>query len=120
MELSDHKRKRIFLFLFGCILVRSILVLVAKNTKNTKMLQILGCLAILPAIGFIVIYLTKSRKTGPETFGEKIWWNNLRPLHALLYLCFAISAIRKQSYSWIFLAIDVIVGLTAWSIHTFN
>jgi hypothetical protein len=36
-------------------------------------------LAILPAIGFMYIYLTDSRKTGQEVFGQKIWWNHLQP-----------------------------------------
>ena len=25
------------------------------------------------------------RKTGLEVFGDKIWWNNLRPIHGILY-----------------------------------
>jgi hypothetical protein len=52
--------------------------------------------------------------------GEKIWWNNLRPIHAILYILFAISAINKKSYSWIFLLIDVILGLTMFLYHHYS
>lgn len=106
----DTIEKRFILFLIGCIGLRTLFVLIAKNIDN-DMLPYLGFLAILPAIGFMYIYLTDSRKTGQEVFGEKIWWNHLRPIHSLLYFAFAYSSIMKKSYSWIFLLIDVVFGL---------
>ena len=102
--------KRFILFLVGCIGIRTLFVIIAKNIDN-KLLPYLGYLAIIPAASFMYIYLTGSRKTGPEVFGEKIWWNHLRPIHSLLYFSFAYSAIMKKTYSWIFLLIDVILGL---------
>ena len=81
----------------------------------------MGYLALLPAIGFTYIYLTGSRKTGGEVFGGKIWWNNLRPLHAFLYFLFAYNAINGNKNAWIFLLIDVIVGLISFvSFHYYN
>lgn len=106
-------QKRFLLFIFGCIGVRSLFVIIAKNI-SLKYLPILGYLALLPAIGFIYIYVTGSRKTGMETFGEKIWWNNLRPIHAFLYLLFAYNAISGNKNAWIYLFIDVILGLISF------
>lgn len=60
------------------------------------------------------IYLTGSRQTGVEVLGDKIWWNNLRPLHALLYGLFAYNAIKGNPNSWIFLFLDVIIGLISF------
>jgi hypothetical protein len=40
--------------------------------NHIKYLPYLGYLALLPAIGFAYIYITKSRQTGLEVFGEKI------------------------------------------------
>ena len=85
----NHLQQRFLLFLVGCIGIRSLFVIIAKYI-NTKYLKYLGYLALLPAIGFIYIYLTGSRKTGAEVFGEKIWWNDLRPVHGLLYLLFIL------------------------------
>ena len=111
-------QKRIILFLFGCIVVRSILVYIAK-TINPRYLPIMGVFALIPAIGFSYVFLTGSRKTGPEVFGDKIWWNNLRPIHAFLYFAFAIFAILGKRWSWMILLADVIFGLTAFIIkHT--
>jgi hypothetical protein len=80
-------------------------------------LKYLGYLALLPAIGFIYIYLTGTRKTGAETFGEKIWWNDLRPVHSILYFLFAYNAISGNKQSWIYLLVDVLLGLISFLVH---
>jgi hypothetical protein len=109
----NDMQKRFLLFLIGCIGVRTLFVLIAKNA-SAYYLPILGYLALLPAIGFVYIYLTGSRQVGAEVFGEKIWWNNLRPLHALLYFLFAYNAINGNKMAYQYLLIDVVIGLTAF------
>ena len=109
----NNIQKRFLLFIFGCISIRLLFVYIAKTIDNSY-LPILGLLALIPAIGFFYIFFTNSRETGPEVFGEKIWWNNLRILHGLLYLIFAILAITRQSYAWIALLIDVSIGLLSF------
>jgi len=83
-------------------------------TLSKKYLKIMGFIALLPAIGFLYIYLTNSRKTGGEVFGGKIWWNNLRPVHSLLYFIFAYMGINENPNSYIPLLIDVTIGLLAF------
>ena len=113
-------QKRFLLFLFGCIGTRTLLVYLAKNANKTY-LRYMGYLAILPAIGFFYLFITDSRKTGPEVFGDKIWWNNLRPIHALLYGLFAYNAIIGNRGAWIYLFIDVLIGLFSFLIfHYIN
>jgi hypothetical protein len=112
----NNLQKRFLMFLIGCIGVRSLFVIIAKYI-NTKYLKYLGYLALIPAIGFIYIYLTGSRKTGAEVFGEKIWWNNLRPIHSIFYFLFAYNAIKGNKQSWIYLLIDVLIGLTSFLIY---
>ena len=106
----NNIQKRFLLFLIGCIGTRSLFVYIAK-TIDRNYLPYLGYLAILPAFGFAYIYATNSRKTGPEVFGDKIWWNQLRPIHAILYGLFAYYAIQKNPNSWIYLLVDVVIGL---------
>jgi hypothetical protein len=116
----NNIQKRFLLFIFGCIGLRTLFVVIAKNI-DIKFLPYLGYLALVMAAGFIYIFVTGSRKTGMETFGEKIWWNKLRPLHALLYGLFAYNAINKNPNSWVFLLIDVIFGLISFLIfHYIN
>jgi hypothetical protein len=106
-------QKRLLLFLLGCIPTRLLFVYIAKRVPLVY-LPYLGYLALLPAIGFVYLFLTGKRTSGPETFGEKIWWNNLRPVHALLYFAFAVQAIRKVRSAWTFLLADVVIGLASF------
>ena len=113
-------QKRFLLFLFGCIGTRTLFVYLAKNANKTY-LRYMGYLAILPAIGFFYLFITDSRKTGPEVFGDKIWWNNLRPIHGLMYALFAYHAINGNDFAWIYLLIDVVIGLVSFlSFHIYN
>jgi hypothetical protein len=107
---------RTLLFLIGCMGTRFGLAYLAMNAKlNT--LNIMGYIALIPAIGILTIYMLGLRKTGIETNGELIWWNNLRPLHGILWLVFAYLAILGNKDAWIVLLIDTIIGLLAWIIN---
>jgi hypothetical protein len=110
---------QLLLFLIGCIGMRSLFVYIAYSISNTY-LPYLGYLGLLPAIGFIIIYMFDLRKTGPEVFGERIWWNDLRPVHAAMYMLFSISAINKKSYAWTFLLADVTIGLISFLVHHYG
>lgn len=106
-------QKRFLLFLIGCIGIRISFVFIAKNIDE-KYLPLLGYLALIPALGFGYIYLSNARKTGGEVFGDKIWWNHLRPIHSILYFLFAYYAINRNINSWKFLSIDVFIGLVSF------
>jgi hypothetical protein len=111
--------KRFLLFLIACIGIRSLFVYIASEI-NPAYLPYLGYLALLPAIGFISIYVTGSRTTGPEVFGERIWWNHLRPIHSALYFLFAYSAIRNDRNAWVWLLLDVLIGLLSFLIYHYQ
>ncbi len=103
------------LFLLGCIPARIALAYVAKT--HVQWLSWLSVLGLIIGCGFFAIYLTDSRKVGAETFGKPIWWNSLRPIHGFLYLSFAIAAARKSYDAWMFLAVDVVIGILAFVSH---
>ena len=115
----NNIKKRFLLFLFGCIPVRLLLVYLTTIIP-LNYLPILGYIALIPAFAFAYIFINNSRQTGPETFGEKIWWNNIRPIHSALYLLFALYAINKSKNSWIFLLMDVIFGIISFLIFHYN
>ena len=113
-------KKRFLLFLFVCIGTRTLLVYLAKNVDKTY-LKYMGYLSILPAIGFFYLFLSGSRKTGAEVFGDKIWWNDLRPVHGLMYFLFSYNAINGNPNAWLYLLVDVIIGLISFlSFHYYN
>ena len=113
-------QKRFLLFLIGCIGTRTLLVYLAKNVDKTN-LKYMGYLSLLPAIGFFYLFLSGSRKTGAEVFGDKIWWTNLRPVHGLLYFLFSYNAINGNPDAWMYLLVDVIIGLISFlGFHYYN
>ena len=109
---------RLALFVCGCLGTRSALVVLARARPD--LLPLLGLLAVVPAIGFAVIYAGGLRQTGPEVFGERIWWNDLRPVHAALYATFAVMALRGNESAWIVLLADVLLGLAAFVHHRYT
>ena len=114
-----NKIQKRFIGFFICIIARVILVIVAKNL-DAKYLPYMGMLLTLPALGFTIIYLNGYRKTGLETQGDKIWWNDLRPIHAALYFMFSYYAINKNKNSYKILLFDVIFGTLAFLIYHYT
>jgi hypothetical protein len=114
MELTPFQ-KRAPLFLIGCISLRYYLTYIAQSRRD--LLPNLGKLAIVPAVGFLLIYTLKLRKVGVETLGQPIWWNSLRPLHGVLWAIFAYMAINSHPDAWKVLLADTSIGLIAWSHH---
>lgn len=105
---------RALLFLVGCIGTRAAAAYVAY--AHPRYLGVMAPIAAVIAIGFAVIYIGGLRTTGPEVFGERIWWNDLRPVHAALYALFAYYAARGSPHAWKLLAADAALGLGAWTV----
>jgi len=97
-------------FLIGCIGSRLLLAFLGSQYPDA-----IGNLILIPAIGFLVIYFFGLRKTGLETGGKPIWWNHLRPVHAIMYLLF--SVLRNHQYAPAILVADVLIGLIAHLSH---
>jgi len=109
-------QRRNILFLFGCIGTRLLFAYIAKIAKP-QFLQYLGYVALVISAGFLYIYFTGARQTGPEVLGDRIWWNDFRPVHAFLYILFAYHAISHHANAWIYLFIDAVVGVVAFTLN---
>lgn len=107
--------KRALLFWVGCLGSRAAATWLAYAYPSAR--PYLGMIAAIIALGFTVIYFGHLRQTGPEVFGERIWWDSLRPVHALLYGAFAYSALQGRDDAWRYLALDGVIGALAWIHH---
>ena len=78
-------------------------------------LQALGALALIPACGFLLIWLFGWRKTGFEVMAPDhvVWWNALRPVHAALYAAFAVLALSNCRFAYLVLLADVVLGIVS-------
>ena len=115
----NNIQKRFLLFLCGCILIRLLLVNLSKNLDKNNV-QYLGYLALVPVLGWFYIIFIGERNTGGEVFGEKIWWKDLRIIHATLWSIFAYMAINKNKNAWQILLLDTVFGLIAFLNHHYN
>lgn len=113
----NNLHKRYLLFLLGCIPLRTLIVFYTKNSKNLKYLAIYG---LVMFISWTYLFMTKSRMTGQEVFGDKIWWHNLRPIHATLHLAFAHMAYYENDKAYVPLLLDTFIGLLAFGIYHVN
>jgi hypothetical protein len=112
-------RKTLLLFLLGCMGARLLIAFIAKQV-NKKWLRVMGYIAILPILGFMYIFLTGVRND-KGAFGEAIWWNGLRPVHAILYSLFAYFAITGNRNAWMYLFADAMISLVGFLwVHSRN
>lgn len=110
---------RFLLFLFGCIGSRLGFTYLSY-IASPSLLQKLGYIALLPAIGWFYIIFIGKRDTGAEVFGDKIWWKSLRPIHMLLWATFAYLAITGNAKAWIVLFVDTMFGLLSFLNHHYR
>jgi len=109
----NNIQKRFVLFIFGCIVSR-ILMTYATYKLDDNLLIYVGIIAIILSISFMSIYLLDLRKTGAEVFGDKIWWNHLRPIHSLTFAICTVLAFNKSKYTYVPILIDTLIGLIAF------
>jgi hypothetical protein len=110
----NNIQKRFLLFLGGCIPTRLFFAMMAKY-GNVTIKKLLGIIAFMVATGFVFIYFGKLRETGLETGGEKIWWNHLRPIHAVLYYFFFYNVFFADiNNAWKILIFDILIGLLSF------
>ena len=106
----DEKTRQLYFWL-GCIPTRILFVIIAYYLP-IEYLPYFGILTIAISLGFIRAYFFSEKNTG--FFEGDVWWNNLRLVHSMNYLLFSIGAFSKYEYSWIFLLIDLLIGIISF------
>lgn len=92
-----------------CVIVRLSLAYLSYLLYNSRWRFALVLFLLGAASGFTYLFFTKQRQTG--AFGQKIWWDFLRPIHALLYIASACLLSFKVKEVYIILIIDALVGV---------
>lgn len=111
---------RTWLFYIGCMGTRALLVYLAQTRKPNETILII--LFSVIAMGFMSIYVFGWRKNAPETFGDTgvVWWNHLRPIHAVLYAWTAWLLYTRHEHAHMPLLLDLWIGFTATTSHNFK
>lgn len=110
-------RTRIILFVCCCIPLRLLLAYISKVTGEVDgpYIKIMGAAALAISIGFTYQFIVHPTNKG--AFGGDSWWNIFRPVHALIYLAFAIMAFAKPKYAYVVLLFDIILGTCLFINH---
>jgi hypothetical protein len=116
---------RALTFLFGCILTRIILAylaFLAGNNPNKLYLTLIALVCLFIGLGFLTLYFGYSDIADKQLEvwedDTKLWWHQLRLIHGALFLSFFVSAAIYQSpQSYLFLTVDVALGLIFWILH---
>ena len=109
-------QKRFALFLGACIPARLALTALAYKLQ-VNYLPFMGVITLFIAFGFLYLYFTGARQKGSETFGQPIWWRNLRFVHGLLYLLFSLLAINKYKNAYLVILCDTFLGFIFFIWH---
>lgn len=100
-------------FLFGlCIAIRFSIAFAVYKMYNTNYSKYLSIILLIMGLGFIYQYMAKVRKVG--AFGQKIWWHNYRPIHAILYILGGVLLYMKNKYAFIPILLDTIIGIIVY------
>jgi hypothetical protein len=94
-----------------CVPVRLAIAVVVCLFPN-RWLPFAGAVALIGAIGLIFRTLTYS-PAQLSFFKHKVYWNNLRPVHAFMWLVFAFLAFEQDPRAKIIPFIDVVFGAIA-------
>lgn len=103
-------------FLVGCLGLRSLLAYSVSAFTQWKLL--FSILVGSIGLGFTIIYLGGLRNVGAETGGQIIWWNSIRPIHALLYLTASYMIFREKfTTASSILYFDTFIGFIVFILH---
>lgn len=107
--MSLSKRQKVFLF--ACVPTR-LAIAIALLYVPQSFLMPLATLAAIVALTFMTIFAFGLRKTGLETGGKPIWWNDKRPIHAFMYAAIAYALYTNQrKLAATILMFDTLLGL---------
>jgi hypothetical protein len=128
MSIINEKCYKTHLFLLGCIGLRLALVFGAykllsspSSGTNESYRKMFSIFTLIIGISFILLWTCGLRQTARESTApnNKVWWNDLRPIHGILWVIFGIMLYNNVKYAWIVLLFDTLFGLERWIQYRF-
>lgn len=101
-----EKNKRIFLYIFVCLVIRSLIPFGMIYVHKSK-LQYISVPLLIFSVGFFNAFMNVS-KTDIGFFGGRKWWVNNHIVHSVLYLTAGVMSFKKNKYAYIPLILDVV------------
>ena len=120
--------ERIATFLLACIGIRLSFAFLAywiEKNKYNNLRILIGIIGLVMSLSFLFIYFFGSEAADRQLEiwkdeDRKVWWNKFRMIHGILYFFFALFALTHTDGSYIFLGVDVTLGLILWLLHQWS
>lgn len=102
--------RRTKLFYFGCVPARIAIATILLLGINPMVygVSILGCIALIMAIGFLVNHL-RHKKVG--FFGGQAWWHDFRKFHTGVWVLVSILLFLDIRFAGVLVLYDLIPGI---------
>ena len=110
-----EKNKRIFMYIFVCLIIRLSIPLGMIYVHKSK-LQYVSIPLFILSIGFFNAFMTLP-KTDIGFFGGRKWWVKNHIVHSIMYLTAAVMAFKKNKHSYIPLIVDVVYSFFVYIHH---
>jgi hypothetical protein len=110
---SEEQRKSLF---WGVCLPLRIALTAGAKFANQEQLRVMGIIAFIPAMLFIIVWATGTRND-KGAFGGPVWWSQSRIIHGILILLFALNASVGNVDAWKWLAVDTGFGALNFTNH---
>lgn len=109
--------KDISIYFIVCILARLVFMYISYKWCNTKHRYILCIFYIMMGLGFIYNNF-KYKKEDKGTFGQYVWWNDFRLVHAFNLFAIAYSLYYRKCNAIILISLfDIFIGVLG---HIYN
>ena len=109
--------KSISYYYFICILLRLYLTFLIYKYYLIYNKQLI-ILYFIFFLGFSYQYISKIRKKG--AFNQSIWWDFLRPIHALNFLIISILLFYKYKNTYLLSLFDTFLGIPFHFYYRYN
>ena len=112
-----------FLFYFGCIGSRLLLVYLFYKLylfQRDWLLYLLSAIFFIMGFGMLLIMLFNLRPN-KGAFNNTIWWGSYRPIHILLYLSMSYFFLKREiNYPWKLFLLDTMISGALFTYHRIN
>lgn len=110
-----NQKHKILLYLFLCLPVRTIPIIILFLTEKLNLP--ISIVYLVTGVSFLYRTTTFHNKQ-LGVFGGKVWWQNLRLIHGIIYL-FAAYLIYKNQLNQVkcLLITDLLIGLNGFIIQ---
>jgi hypothetical protein len=106
---QNVKKKMVSKFWQFCVPVR-VLLAIAVCFLPTRFLPYAGALALFGVAGLLYRFFTYT-DSQLGAFNQRVTWNSVRPLHAMIWALFAVLAVSKNTRAKWIPFVDVAVGV---------